>query len=239
MKRRNIILITVMCTIALLLVCGVVYAVDPAQQAKAYAHKIFPSLKEDFANNIENDSYFKNAEDVKAASLGEPIIIYNLDAVQPGKSMIEQLKQVAWYAFPVEVNGTSVTDLRVTLVNGDWVWDFGGSLSPMINQVTTENNIDAKECSAIMLGQPGLTYIVANKAGKEVAIRNCKNPKTIKLNPEVVREMQMELDAKQELENNMVSEEGLVGSNGNFGISLKQNASVFQRVMTYLNYLTM
>lgn len=239
MKKRNMILTTVMSMIALLLVCGVVYAVNPAQQAEAYAHKIFPSLMEDFANNIENDSYFKNAEDVKAASLGEPIIIYNLDAIQPGKSMIEQLKQVAWYAFPVEVNGTPVTDFRVTLVNGDWVWDFGGSLSPMINQVAAENNIDAKECSAIMLGQPGPTYIVANKAGKEVAIRNYKNPKTLKLNPEVVQEMQMELDAKQEIENNMLSEEGLIGSNGNFGISLKQNANVFQRVITYLDYLAM
>lgn len=237
MKRRNMILITVMCTIALLLVCGVVYAANPAQQAKAYAHKIFPSLMEDFANNIENDSYFKNAEDVKAASLGEPIIIYNLDSVQPGKSMIEQLKQVAWYAFPVGVNGTPVTDLRVTLVHGDWVWVFGGSLSPMINQVATENNIDAKECSAIMLGQPGPTYIVANKAGNEVAIRNYNNPKTLKLTPEVVQEMQMELDAKQKIENNMVSTKELVGSNENSGISLKQNASVIQRVITYLDYL--
>jgi len=239
MKKRSTILVTVMCIVVLLLAYGVVYAVDSSQQAEAYAHKIFPQLMQDCANNIDDySSYFKNEDEAKAACLGEPITVYVLNSVDPDISLIEQAKQVSWYAFPIEVNGESVTDLRVTLVNGNWIWDFGGSLNPMLNQVASANNINAQYCMAVMLGQPGPTYIVANKDGKEVAVRNYKNPESLKLTQEGIQAIKMQFDTKATLEQNMVLEDSIVGGTLVPDSSFKQNASVYQRLIIYLDYIT-
>lgn len=237
MKKRNIIMLTV-CTIALLLVYGVVYAVEPSQQAEAYAHTIFPQLMQDCANNIDDYSYFKNEDEAKLARLGEPIIIYTLNSFDSKMSLIQQAKQVSWYAFPVEVDGKPVTDLRVTLVNGDWVWDFGGSLSPMLNQVASRNSIKAKDCLAVMVGQPGPTYIVAEKDGKEVAVKNYKNPESLEMTREGIQDIKTKLDARKTLKQNINQEEAPVGGTGSPGTSLRQNRSVLQRVINYIDYIT-
>ena len=91
-----------------------------------------------------------------------------------------------------------------------------------------------------MLGRPGPIYIVANKEGKDVAVRCYGDPETFKLTSEAVQEMHgwMELKAENEMQK-MQNNPGvfLVGGLGSSSISLKQNTSVFRRVMTYLDYL--
>lgn len=236
MNKRNTVL-TIMCTVALLLICGVVFAVEPSQQAEAYAHKIFPQLMEDCVQNIDNISYFNNVDEAKIACLGEPIIVYTLNSIDPDKSLIKQIEPSSWYVFPVELNGKPVTDIRVTLVNGNWVWDFGGSLTPMINQVASENSILPKDCIAVMLGQPGPTYIVANKDDKDVAVRNYKNQESLKLTSEGVQDIKKSLDAKQILEQNITSDENIVGGTAVSKASFEQNANIWQRVINYLTYL--
>lgn len=237
MKKRNTILLNVMCTFALLLICGVVYAVDPSQQAEAYAHKIFPQLMQDVAANVSDYSYFKDADEAKSASLGEPVIVYVLNSYDSDKSLTQQAKQVSWYAFPVEVNGKPVTDLKVTLVNGDWVWDFGGSLTPMINQVNSQNDISASDCMAVMLGQPGPTYIVAKKDGKEVAVRNYKNPESLELTQEGIQDIKATFNTKRTFVQDLNAEEDFVGGSVAPDVNFKQNDTILQRVINYLDYI--
>jgi hypothetical protein len=237
MKTRNISLFTLAFTSLFLLVWGVAYAVDSSQQAKAYAHKIFPQLMQDCSNNIADYYYFSNADEAKTAYLGEPVAVYSLNSFDPQMSLTEQAKQVCWYAFPVIVNGEPVTDFKVTLVNGDWVWDFGGSLNPMLDQVAFENNVNPRDCRAVMLGQPGPIYIVANEDGKEVAVRNYKNPESLELTYEEAEDIKIKLDAKQILEKSITPEEDIVVGPADSSSSFKQNASVWQRVMNYFEYI--
>jgi len=238
MKKRNIILFAIICTICLLLACGVVYAVDSSQQAEAYAHEIFPQLMQDCANDIEDYPYFKNADEAKTALLGKPIIVYTINSFDPDLSLSEQAKQISWYAFPVEVDGQPVTDLRVTLVNGDWVWDFGGSLNPMLNQVAAVNEISPKDCIAVMIGQPGPTYIITKKDGQEVAIRNYKNPASFELTQEGIQDIKTNLDTKRVLDENINDTEDIVTGTSDPNTSSKQNAGVGIRLINYLDYIT-
>ena len=237
MKKRNTILFAIICTICLLLACGVVYAVDSSQQAEAYAHKIFPQLMQDCANDIEDYPYFKNEDEAKTALLGKPIIVYAINFYDPDLSLSEQAKQISWYAFPVEVDGQPVTDLRVTLINGEWVWDFGGSLNPMLNQVAAANGIHPEECIAVMIGQPGPTYIIAKKDGQEVAIRNYKNPASFELTQEGIRDIKANLDAKRVLDESKNNTEDIVTGTSTSKTDLKQNAGVVIRLINYLNYI--
>lgn len=238
MRKRNTILFAIIGTVCLLLVCGVVYAVDSSQQAEAYAHKIFSQLMQDCANDIEDYSYFKNADEAKTAFLGKPIIVYSINSYDPDSSLSEQAKQISWYAFPVEVAGHPVTDLRVTLVNGEWIWDLGGSLNPMLDKVAVANGIYPGECMAVMIGQPGPTYIIAKKDGQEVAIRNYKNPASFELTPEGMREIKAYLDARRALDESKNDTEAIVTGTSGSNTSLKQNAGVVIRVINYLDHIT-
>lgn len=127
---------TMVCLITLLLVAAfsvVVYADAPPAEVQRAAEE----GQAHFLSTIPAEELarlgFATAEDVQAASLGEPYEQFTLtpDAVasyEPGASLASLLTRTDSWLFPVLADGEARTMLTVSMVNGQWQGgDIGGA----------------------------------------------------------------------------------------------------------------
>ena len=241
MKHKKL-LVSILVIVCMFLVGGVSYAVSTDVQAKTFAEDNLASYLKMIEPNY-NDFYYTTQEQVMKSYLGDPIKNYGIDieSFDENKNILEQVKLHPFYLFPVMVDGNVITDFTVVLLKGEWqVVDIGGHLSKVIYDKSKKIGINLDDnCVLRFVGQ---TFVIANKDGKEIGYAPYLSEPITGLEKETITSsdvLKKTFVHRKEVQLKLKSGEPEFrgGSNQEYNLSLKQNKSIFERVVKYANHV--
>ena len=237
---KKISIYTLVALLLLSITVGGVYAVSPQQQAFIVANDTFEQGWSYLCAESWESLGFENESQGEKAYLGEQIWkVYQIDpqSYSPDQLITEQIEERPLFYMPVMADGKIITDLEVTLVDGDWrIVALGGHLCKMANIVFKENNLKQTDCKIV--ASPLQKNFITVRDGKEIGIPYGRDKESADMNISNINDLKEKLMLdKTNYNNNNVNPEQTRYGKLDFSFSdQKQTTSIFTRLARFVSF---